>query len=146
MRAVMRISVLAAVAGIALFSAYVNANDETGISADLKLRYICAWSALPIAALSVYLATTVASKGTALSFKPVLTLLILYAIVFSYAALNGPTNSTRGARTQFIFIPMILGVFSLPFLVFMLDRIVSIVRKRLRGEEPAHGRRPQETR
>lgn len=126
--AVFRVSALATIAGIALFSAYVNANDELGISADLRFRYICAWSTLPIAALAVYLATAAVSKGTTLSFKPVLFLLVAYAIVFSYAALNGPTNAARGGRTQFIFVPMILGVFSLPFLVFMVDRIVSIVR------------------
>ncbi len=142
--AVSRVSALAAISGIAMFAAYVNANDEVGIAADLKFRYFGAWSALPLAALAVYLVTSAVSKGTALSFKPALTLLIVYAIVFSYAALSGPTDASRGARTQFILIPMIIGVFSLPFQVFMLDRIVSIVRRRLRGEEPAHDRRPQE--
>ena len=133
-------------AGLAFFAAYKNATDEIGLDPEMRQRYILAWSALPIVALLVYLGTVLASRGTRLSFRPVLCLLVAYTLVYSIYAYNGPTNVTRGGRTQFIFIPMILGVFSLPFLVFMLDRIVSIVRKRLRGEEPAHGRRPQETR
>lgn len=143
---ILRISTIATVAGIALYSAYMNANDEVGISEALRFRYIAAWNALPIAALAVYFATAAVSQGTTLSFKPVLCLLVTYAIVFAYAALSGPTDGSRGERTQFIFVPMILGVFSLPLLVFMLDRIFSIVRRRLRGEELPDGRAAQETR
>ncbi len=140
-----RFVALGAVAALAIYSAYVNAHDEA-VSEWLRMRAIVGWTALPTIMLVVYITSMLLSKNSKMSFTPVMTLITAYAIVFGYCALNSPDESSRASYTHLIFVPMILGVFSLPFFVFLVDRNVSMIRRRLRGEEPIHGRHPQETR
>ena len=126
--AVARLTILTAIAGLAIYAAYINVNDELSFPDETKQRFILTWSALPAAALLVYVMTALVSRKPALSFRPVLSLLTVYALVYSFYAFTGLVDARQGGRTQFMFIPIILGVFSLPFFLFMVDRIVSIVR------------------
>jgi hypothetical protein len=54
--------------------------------------------------------------------------MIVYSIVFGSFASNGPSNALRAGSTHLIFIPLILGVISLPFFVFMADRAFNLAR------------------
>ena len=69
----------------------------------------------------------VLARDSARSFIPAMTLMVAYSIVFGYCAWNGPTTN-RAGYTHLLFVPLILGVLSLPFVVFMTDRAFNLAR------------------